>query len=102
MDQEPAPQPLPPAPPAPPMPAAQYPPSVDKTPGIRVIERVTVWVMVLSAILFAFISVAAIWGLFGHNAGDTVGRSLGTLGVIAFAALVVNVGANILDRSKKK
>jgi hypothetical protein len=77
-------------------------PSQEKPTNIQAVEKTTAWVLVLSAIFFAFISIGAIWGIFGHHAGDTVGRSLGTLGVIAFAALVVNVGANILDHSKKK
>jgi len=66
------------------------------------VERVTVWVMVISTIVFALICIAAIWGLFGSNQDNIIGRSLGTIAVIAFAALVVNVGANILDHSKKK
>lgn len=74
----------------------------DHTSPIKLVERVTIWVMVISTIVFAFICIAAIWGLFAGNQSDIIGRSLGTIAVIAFAALVVNVGANILDHSKKK
>jgi hypothetical protein len=74
----------------------------DEASGIKVVEKITIWVMVISAITFALISILAIWGLFGDNDGDVIGRSLGTVAVIAFASLVVNIGANMLDHSKKK
>lgn len=77
-------------------------PTAEHSSNIKAVEKVTVWVMVLSAIVFALISILAIWGLFGDDPGSVIGRSLGTVAVIAFAALVVNVGANVLDRPKKK
>lgn len=73
----------------------------EKSPVIRSIERVTVWIMVLSAIMFAAISIMAIWGVLGDSNGEILGRSLGSIAVIAFTALVINIGANMLDRSKK-
>lgn len=68
---------------------------------IKQVEKITVWVMVISAILFAGVSVLAIWGVFSDASGDIVGKSLGTLAVIAFAALIVNIGANMLEGKKK-
>jgi hypothetical protein len=70
--------------------------------GIKIVEKITIWIMVLSALAFALISVLAIWGVISNEHGNTIGRSFGTVATIAFAALVVNVGANMLDRSKKK
>ena len=81
-------------------PAADQPPA-QKQSAIKMVERITVWVMVFSAIFFALISILAIWGAFNEDSDDIVGKSLGTLAVIAFTALVVNVGANMLDAKKK-
>jgi hypothetical protein len=73
-----------------------------KNSNIKRVEKITVWVMVLSALAFALISVLAIWGVISNKDGNVVARSFGTVATIAFAALIVNVGANMLDRSKKK
>lgn len=72
-----------------------------RSSNIKIIERITVWIMALSAIFFALISILAIWGAF-DEAGDIVGRSLASLAVIAFTSLVINIAANILDPAKKK
>lgn len=95
-----------PTPTAPQPPAApvhhQYQPPVDASlSSIKMIEKITVWVMVLSAITFALVSVLGIWGVFDEGGGDIVGKSLATLAVIAFTALVVNIGANMLEGKKK-
>ena len=61
-----------------------------------IIRRVTAWVMILSAILFAMIGILAIWEVFGDNAGDVVWRAFSSLAIIAFAALVVNVASRAM------
>ncbi|HVX24326.1 MAG TPA: hypothetical protein VG992_03225 [Candidatus Saccharimonadales bacterium] len=63
------------------------------------VERVTAWILIGSAILFATVGILAIWGLF-DDSGDVVGRSLGSLAVIALAALVINVGARMAEGKK--
>ncbi|MEO6513881.1 MAG: hypothetical protein ABIR37_04320 [Candidatus Saccharimonadales bacterium] len=73
----------------------------EKNSSIKLVEKITVWVMVLSALAFALISVLAIWGVISNKDGNVVARSFGTVATIAFAALIVNVGANMLDRTKK-
>lgn len=61
-----------------------------------IIRRVTAWVMILSAILFAMIGILAIWEVLGDNAGDVVWRAFSSLAIIAFAALVVNVASRAM------
>lgn len=82
-------------------PAAQPAPVTSaSTPEVmttfRKVERVTAWVLIISAILFALIGIGSIWGMFGDNT-DIVWRSLGSLSVIALAALVINVGARMAE-----
>ncbi len=59
------------------------------------IQKITAWVMIISAVMFALIGVLAIWQVFGNNAGDTIGRAFGSLVIIAFAALIVNVASRV-------
>lgn len=59
------------------------------------VQKVTAWVMIISAILFALVGILAIWEVFGENAGDTIGRAFGSLVIVAFAALIVNVASRI-------
>ncbi|HSE61079.1 MAG TPA: hypothetical protein VLA88_02165 [Candidatus Saccharimonadales bacterium] len=66
----------------------------------RQINRVTALILVFSAILFATISILAIWQVFGDNTSEIVWRSLSSLGTIALAALVVNVGTKLMDGHK--
>jgi len=66
-----------------------------KKSAFNQIQRVTAWVMIISAILFALVGVMAIWQVFGDNAGDTIGRAFGSLVIIAFAALIVNVASRV-------
>lgn len=60
------------------------------------IRRITAWVMIMSAILFALVGVLAIWEVFGESAGDVVWRAFSSLAIIAFAALVVNVASRAM------
>jgi hypothetical protein len=61
-----------------------------------VIRRVTAWVMIMSAILFALVGVLAIWEVLGESAGDVVWRAFSSLAIIAFASLVVNVASRAM------
>jgi len=73
-------------------------PSQDTSPKRSVfheIQKITAWVMIISAMLFALVGVLAIWQVFGDNAGDTIGRAFGSLVIIAFAALIVNVASRV-------
>lgn len=60
------------------------------------IRRVTAWVMIMSAILFALVGVLAIWEVLGESAGDVVWRAFSSLAIIAFASLVVNVASRAM------
>lgn len=60
------------------------------------IRRVTAWVMIMSAILFAFVGVLAIWEVLGESAGDVVWRAFSSLAIIAFASLVVNIASRAM------
>ena len=71
-------------------------PVQDNIETFIVIRRVTAWVMILSAILFAMIGILAIWEVFGDNAGDVVWRAFSSLAIIAFAALIVNVASRAM------
>jgi hypothetical protein len=64
------------------------------------IQRVTAWIMVASAILFALIGILAVWDVFGDNAGDVIWRSLSSLAIISFAALIINVSLKVLEDRK--
>jgi hypothetical protein len=57
-------------------------------------------ILVFSAILFASVSILAIWQVFGDNTNEIVWRSLSSLGTIALAALVVNVATKLMDQHK--
>ena len=61
-----------------------------------VIRRITAWVMIMSAILFALVGVLAIWEVLGKSAGDVVWRAFSSLAIIAFASLVVNVASRAM------
>lgn len=60
------------------------------------IRRVTAWVMIMSAILFALVGVLAIWEVLGESAGDVVWRAFSSLAIIAFASLVVNIASKAM------
>jgi hypothetical protein len=60
-----------------------------------VIKRITAWIMIISATLFALVGVLAVWEVFGANAGDVVWRAFVSLAIITFASLVVNVASRI-------
>ena len=83
---------------------SEKPIQVEKSPQMPqkdnevflIIRRVTAWVMILSAILFAMVGILAIWEVFGDNAGDVVWRAFSSLAIIAFAALVVNVASRAM------
>ncbi len=68
----------------------------DNKEVFMTIRRVTAWVMILSAILFAMIGILAIWEVLGDNAGDVVWRAFSSLAIIAFASLVVNVASRAM------
>ncbi len=79
-----------------------YPPKemTQETQPIRKIEKLSAWVVIYSASLFALIEIFSIWGVFGNN--SNVGwKSALSLGVIVLTALVVNVGARIYDGERK-
>lgn len=78
----------------------QSAPSEEPISAIKAVEKVTVWVMVFSAIFFALISILAVWGMFSDS-GEIVGRSLSTIAIIAVTALIINVGATMLESKKK-
>lgn len=77
-------------------PAQTTPPTHENVGMFVTIRRVTAWVMILSAILFAMIGILAIWDVLGDNAGDVVWRAFSSLAIIAFAALVVNVASRAM------
>lgn len=74
-------------------------PAALATNGFGRVERITAIVLMVSGVLFAIIGIAAIWGAFDDN-GDVVWRSLGSLAVVALAALIVNVGARTAEGRK--
>lgn len=69
--------------------------------NFSMIRHISAYVTIASAILFALISVLAIWNVFGENTGDVVWRAASSLGVIGFASLVVSVVSRSMeDRSR--
>src|SRR3954471_7368213 len=75
------------------------PPAERPKTSFEKVERLTAIVLMTSGILFAIIGIASVWGAFGDN-GDIIWRSLGSLAIIALTALVVNVGARMVDGKK--
>lgn len=80
-------------------PSVPYSPHLTSTDASRfaAIRRVAAFVTIISAVLFALISVLAIWQVFGQNTGDVVWRFASSLGVIGFASLIVNVVARSME-----
>ncbi len=66
-----------------------------------IVQRITAWVMIVSAILFAFIGIMAVWGVFGPNTGDIVWRALSSLAIIKFASLIINVAVKMIEEHRK-
>ena len=69
----------------------------SKNSVFRSVQKMTAWVMIISAVLFALIGILAIWQVFGDNVGDPFSRAFGSLLVIAFASLIVNVASRTGD-----
>ncbi|GEM_PF-3591866 len=84
-----------PAQPAPLAPHASQAPSVFST-----VQKITAWVMISSAVLFALIGIMAVWDVFGNNS-DIVWRCLSSLAIIAFAALIINVSIRMVEERRK-
>jgi hypothetical protein len=59
------------------------------------------WAMIISAIVFALIGLLATWSVFGPSTGDIVWRSFSSLGIIAFASLIVNVASRMVENNLK-
>ena len=68
--------------------------------AIKTVEKISAWVLIFSAVLFALIAIMSIWGIFGSNS-NAAWKSAASLGVIAIAALVVNLGARIYEGKLK-
>ncbi len=66
----------------------------------RVVRAVCAWVVIISAALFAFVSILGIWNVFGTSTEDVIGKSLSSLFVIGFAAGVIAIVASLLDDNK--
>lgn len=68
---------------------------MQKQSTFSMIKNISAWVMIASAALFGLIGVLGVWDVFGDNNGDVVWRSLTSLGIIAFSALIINIAARI-------
>lgn len=95
----PAPEPVAPTVAAPVVAASEPSAAQPQSGALAKVEKITAWILILSGILFALVGLMSIWGAFGGNT-DIVWRSLGSLAVIAFTALIVNVGARIAENKK--
>lgn len=62
------------------------------------IRTVCAWITITSAAVFAFISILAIWDVFGKDTGDIVGRAFSSLVIIGFAALIIGLISPMLDK----
>lgn len=63
----------------------------------QIVQKYSAIVMIVSAILFALIGVLATWNVFGDNTGDVIWRAFSSLGIIAFAGLVVSVASRSME-----
>lgn len=84
-------------------PVTAQPASVNDsdTQTFRLVQKYAAIVMIISAILFALIGVLASWSVFGDNTGDVLWRAFSSLGIVAFAALVVNVASRSMSSHEK-
>jgi len=64
--------------------------------AIKKVRKISAWILITSAILFALISIMSIWGVFHHNI-NIAWRSAASLAVIGLAAFIVNIGARIYE-----
>jgi len=85
----------------------QLPPQITQpTPtqavdsSIRKVEKISAWVLIFSAILFALVAIVSIWGAFGSN-NNVAWKAASSLGIIAITSLVVNIGARIYEGKRK-
>ncbi len=92
-----APTPVAPVAPAPVIQTAEEPMSLA-----RKINRAMAFVLIFSGVSFVLITILSIWEVFGPDAGETVWRSLGSLGAIALGALIVSVAAKIIEDNHHK
>jgi cytochrome b subunit of formate dehydrogenase len=76
-------------------------PAMARTATFAMIQKVTAWVMICTAILFALIGIMAVWEVFGPDGGDVVMKAFSSLAIVAFAALVVNVAARLIEDAHK-
>ena len=61
------------------------------------IKKIAVAVVIVTATIFTFVGVLSIWDLFSD---DALWKSLSTLGVVAFGALVVAIASeHMLDKT---
>ncbi len=75
--------------------------SLPKSETFDEIQKATAWVMIGSAMAFAIIGIMAIWEVFGPNTGDIVWRAFSSLAIIAFASLVINVSARMIEDRRR-
>lgn len=64
------------------------------------IKKIAVGIVIITATIFTFVGVLSIWDLFSD---DALWKSLSTLGVVAFGALVVAVASeHMIDKNPQQ
>ena len=59
------------------------------------IKKIAIYILVAAVSLLTLISVLSIWDVFSR---DVLGKSLSTIGVVAFGALIVILASEALSR----
>ena len=67
--------------------------------SLEKVRKATAQVLIITGVLFAIIGILSIWGVISD--GNVAWKSLTTLGVVALAALTINVGMKIYEDKVK-
>ena len=60
------------------------------------LKQIAIYILVTAVAVLTFIAVLSIWDVFSK---ETLGKSLSTIGVVAFGALIVIIAAQALGHN---
>lgn len=63
----------------------------------KLIQNIAIAIFIISTAILTFVAIMAIWDVFEK---DVLYKSLSTIGVVAFASLVVIVAGRFIDKHK--
>jgi hypothetical protein len=61
---------------------------------VKIIQNIAVTIFILSVVFMTFLAILSVWDVLQK---DVLGKSLSTIGIMAFASLVVIVATRAID-----